>query len=135
MYQILHAFLLFFKYIYYARSQYNSSPLYVINRALLNEKSWNFIINHCNFPGRTTEIRSVLQTILFSYKIKGKGIVIWKNHYNGWNTIEDIRQKRKVRHSLKDIVVIVLFATLASADNWNLNDYKVDNGYRYQLQN
>ena len=105
MYQILHAFLLFFKYIYYARSQYNSSPLYVINRAL------------------------------FSYKIKGKGIVIWKNHYNGWNTIEDIRQKRKVRHSLKDIVVIVLFATLASADNWNLNDYKVDNGYRYQLQN
>lgn len=50
MYQILHAFLLFFKYIYYARSQYNSSPLYVINRTLLNEKSWNFIINHCNFP-------------------------------------------------------------------------------------
>jgi len=49
--------------------------------------------------------------------------------------IDDIRQKRKVRHSLKDIVVIVLFATLASADNWNLNDYKVDNGYRYQLQN
>ena len=32
--------------------------------------------------------------------------------------IEDIRQKRKVRHSLKDIVVIVLFATLANADNW-----------------
>ena len=32
--------------------------------------------------------------------------------------IEDIRQKRKVRHSLKDILVIVLFATLANADNW-----------------
>lgn len=32
--------------------------------------------------------------------------------------IDDIRQKRKVRHSLKDIVVIVLFATLANADNW-----------------
>lgn len=32
--------------------------------------------------------------------------------------IEDIRQKRKVRHLLKDIVVIVLFATLANADDW-----------------
>lgn len=32
--------------------------------------------------------------------------------------IEDIRQKRKMRHSLKDILVIVLFATLANADNW-----------------
>ena len=32
--------------------------------------------------------------------------------------IEDIRQKRKVRHSLKYIVVIVLFATLANANNW-----------------
>lgn len=32
--------------------------------------------------------------------------------------IEDIRQERKVRHSLKDIVVIVLFATLANADDW-----------------
>lgn len=32
--------------------------------------------------------------------------------------IDDIRQKRKVRHSLKDIIVIVLFATLANADNW-----------------
>ena len=32
--------------------------------------------------------------------------------------IEDTRQKRKVRHSLKDILVIVLFATLANADDW-----------------
>ena len=32
--------------------------------------------------------------------------------------IEDIRQERKVRHSLKDILVIVLFATLANADDW-----------------
>lgn len=31
--------------------------------------------------------------------------------------IEDIHQKRKVRHQLKDIVVIVLFATLANADD------------------
>lgn len=32
--------------------------------------------------------------------------------------IEDVRQKSKVRHLLKDILVIVLFATLANADDW-----------------
>ena len=32
--------------------------------------------------------------------------------------IEDVRQHRKVRHSIKDILVIVLFATLANADTW-----------------
>ena len=32
--------------------------------------------------------------------------------------IEDRRQQRKVRHPLKDILVIVLFATLANADDW-----------------
>ena len=32
--------------------------------------------------------------------------------------IEDTRQQRKVRHTLKDILVIVLFATLANADDW-----------------
>ena len=32
--------------------------------------------------------------------------------------IEDIRQSRKVRHNIKDILVIVLFATLANADTW-----------------
>lgn len=32
--------------------------------------------------------------------------------------IEDARQKSKVRHTLKDILVIVLFATLANADDW-----------------
>lgn len=32
--------------------------------------------------------------------------------------IEDIRQQTKVRHSLKDILVIVLFGTLANADDW-----------------
>ena len=31
--------------------------------------------------------------------------------------IEDIRQERKVRHQLKDLLVIVLFATLANADD------------------
>lgn len=32
--------------------------------------------------------------------------------------IEDTRQQTKVRHTLKDIPVIVLFATLANADDW-----------------
>ena len=32
--------------------------------------------------------------------------------------IEDKRQQRKVRYTLKDILVIVLFATLANADDW-----------------
>ncbi len=32
--------------------------------------------------------------------------------------IEDPRQEKKVRHLLKDILVIVLFATLANADDW-----------------
>lgn len=32
--------------------------------------------------------------------------------------IEDARQARKVRHKLKDVLVIVLFATLANADDW-----------------
>ena len=32
--------------------------------------------------------------------------------------IEDSRQQTKVRHTLKDILVIVLFATLANADDW-----------------
>lgn len=32
--------------------------------------------------------------------------------------IEDIRQLRKVRYRLKNILVIVLFATLANADDW-----------------
>lgn len=32
--------------------------------------------------------------------------------------IEDARQEKKIKHSLKDILVIVLFATLANADDW-----------------
>ncbi len=32
--------------------------------------------------------------------------------------IEDVRQEKKVRHKLKDILVIVLFATLTNADDW-----------------
>ena len=33
-------------------------------------------------------------------------------------TIEDVRQEWKVEHKLKDIVVIILFATLANAEDW-----------------
>lgn len=32
--------------------------------------------------------------------------------------IEDVRQERKVQHLQKDILIIVLFATLANADDW-----------------
>lgn len=32
--------------------------------------------------------------------------------------IEDGRQQRKVRHTLKNILVIVLFAALANVDDW-----------------
>ena len=37
---------------------------------------------------------------------------------NWMEYIEDMRQVRQVRHKLKDILVIVLFATLANADDW-----------------
>lgn len=37
---------------------------------------------------------------------------------NWMEYIEDVRQIKKVRHKLKDILVIVLFATLANADDW-----------------
>ncbi len=32
--------------------------------------------------------------------------------------IEDKRQEKKARHKLLDVVVIVLFAKLANADDW-----------------
>ncbi len=37
--------------------------------------------------------------------------------------IEDIRQEKKVRHKLKDILVIVLFATLSNVDDWVEMEY------------
>lgn len=37
--------------------------------------------------------------------------------------IEDSRQQSKVRHKLKDIIVIVLFATLANVDDWVEMEY------------
>lgn len=42
--------------------------------------------------------------------------------------IEDIRQQAKVRHCLKDILAIVLFATLANADTWEeIEDFAKNN--------
>lgn len=32
--------------------------------------------------------------------------------------VKNVRQEKKVRHSLKDSLVIVLFAALANADDW-----------------
>ena len=32
--------------------------------------------------------------------------------------MDDKRQQTKVRHKLKDIIVIVLFAALANVDDW-----------------
>ena len=37
--------------------------------------------------------------------------------------IEVVRQERKVKHKLKDIIVIVLFATLANVDDWVEMEY------------
>ena len=37
--------------------------------------------------------------------------------------IEDVRQEKKVRHKLKDIIVIVLFATLANVNDWVEMEY------------
>ena len=42
--------------------------------------------------------------------------------------IEDIRQQTKVKHKLLDIVVIVLFAKLSNADDWEeIEDFAVYN--------
>lgn len=37
--------------------------------------------------------------------------------------LEDVRDERKVRHKLKDILVIVLFATLSNVDEWVEMEY------------
>lgn len=51
--------------------------------------------------------------------IKEKRMVYIMEELLDWmEYIEDVRQARKVRHKLKDILVIVLFATLADADDW-----------------
>lgn len=48
--------------------------------------------------------------------------------------IEDRPQQRKVRHPLKDILVIVLFATLANADEWVEMELFAED-YQYYLRN
>ncbi len=49
----------------------------------------------------------------YSATIKEKGVVYIMKELLDWlDYIEDVRQARKVRHKLKDILVIVLFATL-----------------------
>lgn len=47
------------------------------------------------------------------------GLLDWMDY------IEDIRQERKARHQLKDIIVIVLFAALANVDDWVEIEYFV----------
>ena len=37
-------------YLHYAKSRFNDEPLYVVNCAMLNDKTWNFLINHYNSP-------------------------------------------------------------------------------------
>lgn len=34
------------------------------------------------------------------------------------HTVTDIRQQKKVRHKMEDIIMLVFFATLANADDW-----------------
>lgn len=52
-------------------------------------------------------------------KLKEKGGVLFMEEIlKSIEFIEDIRQHAKVRHKLLDVVVIVLFAKLANADDW-----------------
>ena len=51
-------------------------------------------------------------------KVKQKGATEMEELLKWMEIIEDWRQQSKVRHSLKDILVIVLFATLGNADDW-----------------
>lgn len=46
--------------------------------------------------------------------------------YEWLDSIQDYRQPAKVRHKLKDIIVIVLFATLENSDNWEeIEDFAI----------
>lgn len=46
--------------------------------------------------------------------------------YEWLDSIQDYRQPAKVRHKLKDIIVIVLFAPLGNSDNWEeIEDFAV----------
>lgn len=59
----------------------------------------------------------------FSDRIKEKGDFSMNELLEWMDYIEDIRQEKKVRHKLKDIIVIVLFATLANVDDWVEMEY------------
>lgn len=50
--------------------------------------------------------------------IKEKWVFLMEELLLWLEYIEDIRQEKKVHHKLKDILVIVLFASLANADDW-----------------
>ena len=50
--------------------------------------------------------------------IEKKEVLFMEELLEWMEYIEDVRQTSKVRHKLKDILVIVLFATLANADDW-----------------
>ena len=47
-----------------------------------------------------------------------KGMVIVNNALRWLDWLVDCREQHKVRHLMKDIVVIVFFATVANADDW-----------------
>ena len=55
--------------------------------------------------------------------IKEKGNFAMNELLEWMEYIEDNRQQTKVRHKLKDIIVIVLFATLANVDDWVEMEY------------
>ena len=50
--------------------------------------------------------------------IEKKEVLFMEKLLEWMEYMEDVRQTSKVRHKLKDILVIVLFATLTNADDW-----------------
>ena len=59
----------------------------------------------------------------FSGMIKEKGDFAMNELLQWMDYIEDSRQQAKVRHKLKDIIVIVLFAMLANVNDWVEMEY------------
>lgn len=57
-------------------------------------------------------------TLSVIIKEKWMGDLFMEQLLQWMEIIEDVRQQSKVRYSLKDILAIVLFATLANADTW-----------------
>jgi predicted transposase YbfD/YdcC len=46
------------------------------------------------------------------------GVITLNNIFQWLSVVNDIRQQAKVKHLMKDIILIVFFATLANADDW-----------------